>query len=157
MADEIKNALEEVAELVGDLADDLRPTAFGVVLAHLLKKTPAPKGEPEDPEDEAPSGQLSSLPELIALKKPKKHPQYIACFAYHSFRSGDTGGITTKEMEAGYSAVRQNKPANYSDAIGACVRRGWLLDAPQKDSAKAWLITPLGEEAVVSGFSTKAS
>lgn len=158
MGDELDRAIHKALAGCEKIPEELKASGFGVLLAHYLGiedsgGTVAPPTEGLSGGDELPA----TLPEFIALKKPKTHPQYVTCFAYFVFKSGDATGLTIREVEQAYQEIRQKKPQNLSDVIASCVGRGrgWVIQAPQdKNRSKAWVVTRVGEEAVEGGFKT---
>lgn len=155
--EEVEGAIAQALAASEVIPEPLRAAGFGVILRHLLARQPGRQLSPRAAAVTRGPALPASLPEFIALKRPKSHPQSVACFAYFRFKSGDTTGLTIKDMEQTYQEIRQKKPQNLSDVIASCVGRGrgWLIPAPErKDGSRAWIITQVGEAAVESNFKT---
>jgi hypothetical protein len=158
--EEIAEAIRRATDLSIGLEEPLRQVAFGVILERLLAgealpTLSAPVGDSGLRHRVSPDVAIN-LNEFLAAAAPKSHVDRLVAIAYHSLHLGDESGVTIEEVLNGYAAARLGKPKNIHDVVAQCVRRGLLIQlSSKKDGAKAWIVTPTGENYVEGGFQTQ--
>ena len=159
MADEsFAEAVERARSIADKLNEPYRSITFRVVLESILAEERsgllAASGQPAQPTAERAVLPLESSPnEFLAATRPSTHVDRVVAIAYYSLRTGNATGATVKEILAVYGAVRERQPKNIHDMIAQCIRRGLLIEAPErKNGAKAYVVTPRGEAYVEAGF-----
>jgi len=142
---EIRQKIEEAKRLVGgDPSDAYTRLAFEVVFRKLLEETETTRA-PEAMPRSIPKMQIN---EVLASKNLKSHMDKVEAIAWHFLREGDDS-VTRKEILEAYGKARMKRPQNLTDVINQSVKRGHLIDSPEKkDGEKAWCITHTGEKYV---------
>lgn len=148
--DRIRELVSRAEAITRDVDDPYRTVAFRVVLEKLLAGD-APGDHPAALKARgiAVPGTVS---EFLAAAAPRNHVETAVLVAYFMWRSGDGAGMTIEELVGSYAQARLKRPKNPSDVLAQAIRKGYLLEAPQKkDGKKAWLITQTGEAYVEGG------
>jgi hypothetical protein len=146
--DEIRQKVEEAKALVGgDPRDPLTQIAFGEVLRVLLQphSQPSPSQVERRP---ALAPQTVQISEFLAQTKIATETDRVATILYYHFHNGHDSSTRAEILDA-YAIARCKRPTNLSDVIARCIRKGHVIEAPQKkDGQKAWQITGTGEKYV---------
>jgi hypothetical protein len=143
--EDIRAKAAKAKELVEDIDEPFKSIAFEVLFRRLL----------DQKETTAISSTLikagltaKTVSEFLSSKNCKSMPDQVTAIAYYSFHGGQEC-ITRIELLEAFGKARLPRPKNISDVIGRCIRRGFLVDYPEKkDGQKAWQITPTGEKYV---------
>lgn len=144
------DAVARAREIAGSYEEPYKTVVFTEILKRLLDMpSRAPVAATGSGGPEVVAALPGSLNEFLAAKAARSHPDRVACIAYYLYRR-DGLSMTAKDIAEGYTAARVRRPQNVSDVVGTCVRKGWLVDAERRDGAKAWTITPTGEQYVES-------
>lgn len=146
--EEIRKKIEEAKQLVGgDPQDPLTQIAFKEVLGILLRESMQPvvaEGETKNVADI----RGMQVSEFLAQRRIVTETDRVVAILYHKFHNDQRTSTRVEILEA-YSAARIRRPANLSDVIARCIRKGHVIEAPeQKDGQKAWQITQSGERYV---------
>ena len=147
-SEEVRRKIEEAKQLVGgDPQDPFTQIAFREVLHMLLGESAQPVvAERVRKGIEDIRGRRVS--EFLAQRNISTETGRVVAILYHQFHNGQESSTRAEILEA-YSAARTRRPANLSDVIGRCIRKGHVIEAPEKkDSQKAWQITQPGERYV---------
>lgn len=94
-----------------------------------------------------------SLTEFILEKKLSDALQLTVSFAYYleKFESQDSFNIA--DMQNCFKRARETIPANISDKINQCIKKGWIAEhREKKDNMKSFYITNKGVLAVENNF-----
>ena len=145
---EVQRKIEEAKQLVGgDPQDPFTQIAFREILHILLSESAQPAvAERVGKGIERILGMRVS--EFLAQRKISTETDRVVAILYHQFHNGQESSTKAEILEA-YSAARTRKPANLSDVIARCIRKGHIIEAPEKkESQKAWQITQSGEKYV---------
>lgn len=144
---EVRKKIEQAKEIVsGDPADPFTRIAFEVVFRKLLEEEGESMRQVGKPSAVVPKIQIN---ELLASKSLKSHMDKVEAIAWHFLRQGSEDSVTRKDIFDAYGKARAQKPQNLTDVTNSSVRRGHLIDAPEKkDGQKAWSITPTGERYI---------
>jgi len=143
----IRECISRAEAIVRDVDEPYRVAAFQAILRRFLagdvvaaQPAAGPRGSTALP---------STVSEFLAGAAPRNHVETVVLVAYHMCRSGDPAGMTIDELVAAYAQARLKKPSNPSDTLAKAIRKGYLIDAPQrKDGKKAWVITQTGDSFV---------
>ena len=146
--DEVRQKVEEAKALVGgDPRDPLTQIAFGEVLRMLLQ----PYSQPSPSQVEhrtALAPQTVQISEFLAQMKIDTETDRVATILYYHLHNGRESSTRAEILEA-YATARFKRPTNLSDVIARCIRKGHVIEAPEKkDGQKAWQITVTGEKYV---------
>ena len=90
----------------------------------------------EDPESVGAAPDVSSF---VADADPSSHPERALLLAYYLEQYEGQETFTTGDIEDGYSEARMQTPANLSDTLAGCRRKGWLLEAGEDEETQAKL------------------
>jgi hypothetical protein len=104
--------------------------------------------QPDAPSPRVSSADLSlpaSANELLARLSKRSHNDRFVALVWYSLAQGAIDGITTDEILAIYSSARDKKPANPSDVVSTCIKRGLLIES-KRENQKTWQITRTGED-----------
>ena len=146
--EEVRSKIEEAKQLVGgDPQDPFTQIAFREILHILLSESVQPviaervrKGIEHILD--------IRVSEFLAQRKISTETDRVVAILYHQFHNGQESSTRAEILEA-YSAARIRKPANLSDVIARCIRKGHIIEASEKkEGQKAWQITQLGERYV---------
>ena len=149
----LRDAISQAASATDGMDEPLRTAAFQTVLQWLLNQA-APNSTSaaaaggiatkRPPETTAAPG--PSVNEFMVSLAVSSHLDRIVAILYHNLRYADTDRMTSDEVLDTYGRLRERRPANLSDLIGKCSRKGHIIEASEKkDGKKAWQITPTGE------------
>jgi hypothetical protein len=143
----VREKIRQAIEIVNDVEPTYRGPAFQVVLEALLRQAGVPPSAAASPVGAV--ADLGQLNEFLARLNLRSLQDTIEAILYHGLRSGVAEEMTREAIIDALARARRPRPKNPWDAIGKCVRRGHLVDAPEpKDGDKAWQITPSGERYV---------
>ena len=146
--DEVQQKVEEAKALVGgDPQDPLTQIAFGEVLRILLQPYSQPSpSQVKHRTTLAP--QTVQISEFLAQMKINTETDRLATILYYHLHNGRDSSTRAEILEA-YSTARVRRPTNPADVIARCIRKGHVIEAPEKkDGQKAWQITVTGEKYV---------
>jgi len=94
------------------------------------------------------SAQQMQISEFLARAKIATDTDRVTAILYHFLRNGQNSSTRAEILQA-YSSARIKQPTNLSDVLARCIRRGHVIEAPErKDEQKAWQITLTGERYV---------
>ena len=97
-----------------------------------------------------------SIGELLNMASPKTHGDKILTFAYYLEHSEGLCSFNLGDIERCYQTARIPKTKNISQYISWLIRKGYLMDAPEKkDGKKAWMLTGPGGKYVENLISRK--
>ena len=145
----VREALRDAAEVADEVDEAYRVAAFQVAAERLLRRDGG--AHPERAQARslgtrvASDGQPESINELLALMHDRSHPDRFEAILLHSLRRTGVDGLTTDEVLKAYSEGRAPKPANASDVIAKCVKRGHVMEGEKRDGQKTWRLTVTGE------------
>jgi hypothetical protein len=146
--DELRQKVEEAKALVGgDPWDPLTQIAFGEVLRMLLQShsQPSPSQVERRP---ALAPETVQISEFLAQKKIATETDRVTAILYYHLHNGQDSS-TRGEIFDAYATARCRRPTNLSDVMARCIRKGHVIEPPQKkDGQKAWQITGTGEKYV---------
>jgi len=143
----VQEKIRQAIEIVNEVEQPYRGPAFQVVLEALLRQGGVPASAAASLVGSV--AELGQLNEFLARLDLRSLQDTIEAILYHGLRSGAAEEMTRGEIIDALARARRPRPKNPWDAIGKCVRRGHVVDAPQpKDGEKAWQITPSGERYV---------
>lgn len=143
--EDIRAKAAKAKELVENIDEPFKSIAFEVLFRKFLEQeqTTAINSTLSKPELAA-----KTVSEFLSSKNCKSMPDRVTAIAYYSFYGGQEC-ITRTEFSEAFAKARLPRPKNISDVIARCIRRGFLVDCPEKkDGQKAWQITPTGEKYV---------
>ena len=147
----IRDLISEATAATEGMQEPLRTAAFQTVLQWLLSQNaqgPAPVSERTGHSRQA-AATAPILNEFVSRLAVATHLDRIEAILYHNLRYGDNDRMTRDELLEAYGRLRERRPANVSDLLAKCIRRGHIIDAPEpKDGRRAWQITPTGERHV---------
>lgn len=147
--EELKEKIKKAREIVGDdVQDQFAQIAFREILRVLLGQA---SGRVEETQGVIDSGIVVkgvNVGEFMAKLKVNTETDRMPAILFYHLHNGIESS-TASEIHDVYSTIRQKKPANLSDVIGRCIRKGHIIESPEKkDNQKAWQITPSGEKYV---------
>jgi hypothetical protein len=145
-ASSVRDKIRQAVDIVSEVEPPYRGPAFQVILEALLRE------EASGPSVAAPRTRpmpdLGGVNEFLATLNVRTLQDTIEAILYHGLHSG-VDRMTRDEIMDALARARRPRPKNPWDAIGKCVRRGHVVDAPEaKEGDKAWQITPSGERYV---------
>jgi len=146
--DEVRQKVEEAKALVGgDPRDPLTQIAFAEVLRMLLQ--PYTQPSPSQVEHRtALAPQTVQISEFLAQMKIDTETDRVATILYYHLHNGCDSSTRAEILEA-YATARFKRPTNLADVVARCIRKGHVIEAPEKkDGQKAWQITVTGEKHV---------
>ena len=150
-SDELANVLKDAEEIAGNVSEPYRIAAFRIAARSLLGGQadvvePTHAGAAEQRE----SGEASheTVNELLATLGECSHRDRFVAIIYHGLRQDGRDGLTNDEILEGYGVARIPRPANPSDVIAKCARRGHLMEGPRRDSHRTWRITQTGQRYI---------
>ena len=146
----LRNAASEAATLVEELPPDVRPALAAEVFRILVGRPLVPEDQVTVSTRPAEDRSAGTLAEFLANRGDVSHPTRLALIAAFRFEHG-VDALTTDELRGAYRELRVPMPQNLSLNIGRCMRRGWLVEAPNRDGQKTWRITQSGLRYVRSG------
>ncbi len=145
MKSKIKQA-EEVAESVAD--PDRKKIAFKEVLRELLRGVDTGHDIVRRVETSKTTDLPDQFSEFLSHLTADSHFDRVISVLYFSFHKGVVS-MTLQDLAEAYSSARIKSPANFSDVMGDCIRKGYIIEArDKKEGKKAWQITPTGEKYV---------
>lgn len=146
--EEVRRKIEEAKQLVGgDPQDPFTQIAFKEVLRILLCESTQPEVAGREKKTVADIRGMR-VSEFLAQRRIVAETDRVVAILYHQFHNGQESGTRAEILEA-YSAARIRRPTNLSDVIARCIRKGLVIEAPEKkDGHKAWQITQSGERYV---------
>jgi len=144
-----QEALLEAQGLAALVAEQYRPAAFQAALSMLVaeggvESIALPKSRPKATPDA--SGLPEHIGEVLAQLSGKTHQDLFEAIVFHALRVRSVDGLTRDEILEAYSVARVPKPANASDVIAKCLRRGHLMPGTDKDSKATLRMTVTGEQ-----------
>jgi hypothetical protein len=147
--DEVQKKIEEAKRLVGgDAQDPLTQIAFGEVLRMLLQQSSQSTVGQRDLKG-ALVVQRMQISEFLAQKKIRSETDRLSAILYHQLHNGQNSSTRAEILQA-YSSARIRQPTNLSDVIARCIRKGHVIEAPEReDGQKAWQITAATGERYV--------
>lgn len=145
--DQFLQKVNEAVEIANAVDERWRPIVFRVALERLLAaEQPAPAHAPTAPSRPEVAPQLNEFLASLALRS---HTDTVEAMLYHALHHGATDRLTANEIAEAYAQTRRPRPRNLSDVVGDCIRRGHVIDAPErKGGRRSWQITPSGERYV---------
>jgi hypothetical protein len=148
--EEVQKKITEAKELVGgDPKDPLTQIAFGEVLRMLLQSSLQDVEIKKGVTTGVVTAQQMQISEFLAQANIKTETERVVAILYHHFHNGQPSS-TRAEIVQAYSSARIRLPKNLSDVIARCIRKGHIIEAPErKEGAKAWQITQtIGEKHI---------
>jgi hypothetical protein len=145
--EEIQRLIDQARQLVGgDAKDPFVQLAFGEVFRILVQSSLAPAAQ------RSATGNLPiksmQISEFLAQTNIRSEFDRVTAILYYQLRNGQNSSARVEILQA-YSNSRARQPANLSDVIAKCIRRGHVVESPEKkDGQKAWQITLSGEKYV---------
>lgn len=145
---DVRRKIEEARRIVGgDPEDPLTQIAFGEILRRLLSES-AQAAEGDGIGNGTQRVRGLRISEFLAQRKISTETDRVVAILYYQLHNGHESSTRAEILEA-YSAARTRKPTNLSDVIARCIRKGHVVDAPEKkEGQKAWQITHDGERYV---------
>lgn len=147
--EEVQKKIEEAKQLVGgDPQDPLTQIAFGEVLRILLQPSSEYVEVKKGVTTSALTAQRMQISEFLAQANIRTETTRVTAILYHHFHNGQVSSTRAEILQA-YSSARIRQPTNLSDVIARCIRRGHIIEAPErKEGEKAWQITQTGEKYI---------
>lgn len=145
---EVRRKIEEAKQLVGgDPEDPFTQIAFREIL-HILLSESAQSVVANRVKKGIEHIQGMQVSEFLAQRKISTETDRVVAILYYQFHNGQESSTRAEILEA-YSAARTRKPTNLADVIARCIRKGNIIEAPEKkEGQKAWQITQSGEKYV---------
>ncbi len=146
-ADEIKEKIKQAEDIAKSASDpDLKKIAFKEVLREFLRGTSTRTIAEVVVEQPAMRQVPDHFSEFSSHYELDSHMEKVVGALYFNFHKGNIS-LTLQELGDAYSNARTKSPANFSDVLGACIRKGYVIEArDKKDGKKAWQITSTGEK-----------
>lgn len=145
--EEVQRIIDQARQLVGgDPKDPFVQIAFGEVFRLLIQPSLAPAAQ------RSAAGNLSieniQISEFLPQTNIRSELDKVTAILYYQLHNGQNSSTRAEILQA-YSSSRTRQPANLSDVIAKCIRRGHVVESPEKkDGQKAWQITLSGEKYV---------
>lgn len=149
--EQTQGLLREAEEIVETVSEPYRGAAFQAVVTQLLSQADgeARPGATKGAVRPSDAGLMpESLNELLALRRIKSHTDRLEAIIFHSLKRQGVAALTTDDILSAYSSARISKPANPSDVIARCFRRGHVMAGSQRDGQKTWQLTSTGERYI---------
>jgi len=148
--EEIQNKIQQAKELVGGSHEDpFTQIAFGEVLRILLRESNVSTMEGLSLRRK-PVDLPTQISQFLAQKNITSHIDRIVAILYYHYHTGNET-TTVAELREAYSSARAKPPRNFSDFLGECIRKGYVVEAKEKKGGKkAWRVTTDGEDLVES-------
>jgi hypothetical protein len=153
--DRMRKVLGDAQDLAEGVAEAYKVAAFQEIVRASLMEAPSRRASDSVPVTAstrrvAPAEIPESVNEVLALLKDKPHTDRFEAVIYHALKRDGREAIPTDEILAAYSVTRMSRPANPSDVIAKCARRGHVRPGGVSDGQKTWSLTGLGERHVES-------
>ena len=101
----------------------------------------------------APRTKNLSVKEFILQKDPKGDVQKTLVIGYYLEHDKNVSPFNIKDIEAVFMEAREKLPANLSDKVSKNIRKGLIMDSPQKkDGHGSWALTSKGESFVTNSM-----
>ena len=161
MADQeqiLVEALQKTVQVIETIEDRYREVAFPIILQSLLsfyshKQAPKEMNQEENGFQtlEPRLSPALSVNEFFRRVNPDSHPARFVTAAYYLLNTGQTEQFSNADILEIYRKLRQPQPKNPTDVMNQCIRKAYIIDAPNNgDKLKQWVITPAGEKYVES-------
>lgn len=99
------------------------------------------------------SGKPLSIREFVTAKSPKTKVDTALLVGFYFERFSGISPFNLDDLMQGFGQAKEPLPANPSDLLYQNVRRGFLMEAPEKKGgSKAWVVTNSGERFVENGL-----
>lgn len=90
-----------------------------------------------------------SVREFLKTKSFSSAPDVALAIGYYLEKNEGMASFHVGDLETAFRAAKEKPPKNTNDAVYKCVKRGLMMDAPEKKgSNKAWCLTSSGEEYI---------
>lgn len=145
---EVRRKIEEAKQLVGGGPEDpFTQIAFREIL-HILLSESAQSVVADRVTKGIEHIRGMQVSEFLAQRKISTETDRVVAILYHQFHNGQESSTRSEILEA-YNAARTRKPTNLADVIARSIRKGNIIEAPEKkEGQKAWQITQSGEKHV---------
>jgi hypothetical protein len=146
----LRSALLEAEKLASLVAEPFRAAAFQVAASALVRSGEATVDPGTSRIRRPPTN--DDLPEhvgeMLASLQGNSHQDLFEAIVFHALRVRQVDGLTKDEVLDAYSVARVPKPANASDVIAKCMRRGHLMPGEDRDGKPTLRMTVTGEQYV---------
>lgn len=96
---------------------------------------------------------IISIKELMLEKKPKDDVQKALLIGYYLEKHSMMANFTPNDIKEGFGGAKEPIPENISDKIAKNIKKGHLMELPdKKDGRRALVVTSSGEKFVENGF-----
>lgn len=96
---------------------------------------------------------MLSIKELMLSKKPKDDIQKTLLIGYYLEKYSKLADFTPKDLKDGFGNAKEPLPENMSDKIAKNIKKGHLMELPNKnDGRRALAVTSSGEKFVENDF-----
>lgn len=152
----LSEALQRAVQVVDTVEDRYREAAFPIILRALIGSSHKENGDKEkNQETNGHQPSEPSLPPTLSVNEffrkvnPDTHPARFVSAAYYLLHTGKAEQFSQADILEIYRKLRQPQPKNPTDVMNQCIRKAYIIDAPNTtDKQKHWVITPDGEKFV---------
>ena len=108
-----------------------------------FRKTPEPRLEPK----------RLSIREFVISKSPQTSADTALVISVFLEKFSSVSPLNLDDLANGFAQAKEPLPKNPSDLLYRNVKRGFLMEAPEKkNGSKAWVVTNSGERFVENGL-----
>jgi hypothetical protein len=151
----LTEALQKAVQIVSTVEDRYQEVAFPIVLQAIIgysgkqEITKGPRQETNGYQVEPSLPPTLSVNAFFRRANPDSHPARFVTAAYYLLHTGKAEKFTQADILDTYRKLRQPQPKNPTDVVNQCIRKAYIIDAPDgSDKQRHWVITPDGEKFV---------
>ncbi|HEV2120514.1 MAG TPA: hypothetical protein VGS11_10505 [Candidatus Bathyarchaeia archaeon] len=109
----------------------------------------------ESPSEPIPSAGTKklSIREFMLQKGVSTDTDKVVVLGFYLERFSALQSFNITDLEAAFKEAREPVPKNINETVNKNIRKGYIMEAGEKDSKKAWTLTNSGESFVDNGAS----
>jgi hypothetical protein len=164
----LSEALKEAVAIVEEIDECYRGIALPIILQNLIKETvtvnhSTPSFQSGEQDGSHHSSSQTKIPsrlsvnEFLDMTGIETHIGRFVSVAYYLFHTGQAKTCSQADILSAYTKLRSKKPQNFSDVMGDCIKKAYIIEADSMNGSKCWVITSKGEKYVEDLLNGSAS
>ena len=149
----IKSAIADARRAEKITPDRKKETYLAVLLANLLQPSEVIAVGAAAETAAQPRGKRQVIGELFSEKRPGSEVEKVVTAGYYLESVEGLSGFNVDDLQRCFVQAKERRPRNLNDAIYKGIRKGFVVELPEKkEGKKTWQLTRTGEEVVQRGF-----
>ena len=151
----LSEALQKAVQVVATIEGKYQEAALPIILQNLIDSSSRLDSHQESQQATKEYGEEHSLPPTLSANEffrrvnANTHPARFVTAAYYLLHTGKAEHFSYTDISEIYRKLRQPQPKNPTDVMNQCIKKAYIIDAPDaSDKQKSWVITPDGEKFV---------